>query len=104
MTTTTEASEALARLREVVKPGGTVYYTSRRARSGDTRRVTLWAIDGRGPNLAVISLAVAEALGLHVAEGTKHVVISGDRAVSDLLDRLSVALFGEPGLIRGEYL
>jgi len=106
VTTTTAASEALARLREVVKPGETLYVTEKRSRSGDTCRMQLRAVwHPEGANvLARLTGNIAQALDLQMAGGDGALVVPGDVTLSDLLDRLSVALFGAPGQIKGEYL
>ena len=85
--TTTTAYDAAERLREIVKPGGTVQFISR----GSTR-------------------SGGEKMTVHAQRrdiGCIVVVERGAALMADLsryADRLSVALFAEPGLIKGEYL
>lgn len=102
MTTSTQASEALDRLREVVEPGEMVRVVDRgRTRSGN-RRITVHA------QRQNITAEVTIALGLRpVSRGCIGLTWPGttrETAVADLADRLSTALFGEPGQIKGEYL
>lgn len=104
MTTTTEASEALDRLREVVKPGDTLYVFERQSRTRQTLRLSLRAVRPGTATLVRLNPEVAAALGVHLSGSDGTLVVLGDYLLSDLLDRLSVALFGEPGQIKGEYL
>lgn len=101
MTTTTEASEALARLREVVKPGDwLVVMTAGFTRSGIRKVAVCTALTSPWE----VTETVAEALGATFVRNTRYIGLRPDESPSLFIDRLSVALFGEPGQIQGEYL
>lgn len=102
--TTTERDAALARLREVVKPGDTVYVTAQWSRSADTCEVTAYAV-GENRSLYRLDLIIAKAFGIpRDPRRAPELRLSGDFTLDAFSDRLSVALFGEPGQIKGEYL
>lgn len=90
---------ALDRLREIVKPGGTVGIIRHgRTRSG-REQITL-----RCGGWANITYAAAEATGTRFVQGTDYLGLRRGVTPDEFLDRLSEALFGEPGQIKGEYL
>lgn len=107
---TTERDAALARLREVVKPGAVVYVSEVASRSRDTKRIRLFAVGRKDDSLVRITADVGAVRGLPVRPESPSwhdagwLVVSGDFAMTRFLNRLSEALFGEPGQIRGEYL
>lgn len=95
------ASDAAVRLRAWIKPEDAVMAAASWSRDGDMCRVRLGIFDG-GELYRQGAKDVAIVLGLR--EFADDLLLGGDFDLDVLLDRLSVALFGEPGQIRGEYL
>lgn len=97
--------EALARLREVVKPGVQVRVISRGFTRSGYEQVAVYADSGLLPAPVDIGRDVAAALDLHMVPKTDHLSLHPEFGpwLPALADRLSVALFGEPGQIKGEY-
>lgn len=100
VTTTTEASEALARLREVVKPGDTLIVTTKGHTRSGVQKVT---VRSSRSGYADLTHDVARTLGARTVDWA-YLGLRPDDTPHLALDRLSVALFGEPGQIKGEYL
>lgn len=106
MTATSQASDAAERLREIVKPGGTVSVVGHGYTRSGVRRITIHGpvrVGGGWASTAITNL-VADVLDLRYIPNSGYLPLREGYTPGSIADRLSAALFGETGLIKGEYL
>lgn len=105
---TTAAADPLRRL---LPPGSTLCVTVEVSRSGKTARAEFRAlridkddISGEHAHLATCTADVAAVLGLRYVATKRAAILPDHGNATGLADELSVALYGEPGQIKGEML
>lgn len=93
-------------LRRLLPPGSTLCVTVEVSRSGSSARAVFRALDltPEPPHLAVCTADVADVLGVRYVVSRRAAILPADTDLTELADRLSLALYGQPGQIKGEYL
>jgi hypothetical protein len=105
MAAAVQASEAADRLREIIQPGDMVWAVSHGYTRDGKDRLSLRGAHKDTTALGVdLTHLVAAVTGVRLVQSAPYLGLRLGTSLSGLLDRLSVALFGEPDQIRGEYL